>query len=62
MKDKDFKNLVASIRQAGAIRRGERQFPPAPSRCRLGDDVVAVEESGQGGGEVDVKQPHRSDQ
>ena len=29
MKDKDFKNLVASIRQAGAIRRGERR----PSRA-----------------------------
>ena len=43
MKDRDFKNLVASICQAGAIHRGERR----PSRVFdfKPDDVRAIRES-----------------
>jgi hypothetical protein len=38
-----------------------RQFPPAPFRGCFSNDTVAMKESGEGGRNIDVKQPHRSD-
>ena len=40
MRNKDFKNLVTSIRQAGAIRRGERR--PSRTFDFKPDDVRAI--------------------
>ena len=43
MKNKDFKSLVASIRQAGAIRRGERR--PSRTFDFKPEDVRAIRQS-----------------
>ena len=43
MKDRDFKNLVASIRQAGAIRRGERR--PSRAFAFKPEDVRAIRQN-----------------